>query len=104
MYSIMKGPYIHTVLHTHAGFVMTGPTMRVDVRDLTFFFDWKLRLFRQEWAHHRTQSERHTRRQTERENFLSPVVIFPWSLPQLYNSINCSSADFSLLRPRFVLK
>lgn len=82
---------------------MTGPTMRVDVRDLTFVSDWELWLFKQEWAHHRTERETHTQTD-ERENFLSPVVIFPWSLPQLYNSINCSSADFSPLRPRFVLK
>lgn len=50
------------------------------------------------------QKEIHAYRLTDGENFLNLVVIFPWSLPQLYNSINCSSADFRLLRPRFVQK
>lgn len=50
---------------------MTGPTMRVDVRDLMFLSDWEVWLFQQERARHRTERERDARtdRRTERENF-----------------------------------
>ena len=50
--------------HTQARVVMTRPTMRVDVRDLAFVSDWELWLFKQEWAHHRTEKDTHTCRQT----------------------------------------